>query len=114
MKKGKESASIPSEKSDLRSTTEISGVSAPFIYRAANGAAIDFHSAEFNRTDDLTDCSGSYRFFEPLDGIITADMRHQMDRLREEGCEDAPAHEAPQARKKEKKTRIEEPEPAWD
>jgi ferredoxin len=94
MKKEKESASIPSEKPDLRSTTEISGVSAPFIYRAANGAAIDFHSAEFNRTDDLTDCSGSYRFFEPLDGIITADMRHQMDRQREEGCIDSSVDEA--------------------
>ena len=66
MKKERESAGILSEKPDLCSTTRITGMSAPSIYRAANGATIDFHSAEFNHSDDLNDCSGNYRFFEQL------------------------------------------------
>lgn len=48
------------------------------------GVIIDFHSAEFNRTDNLNDSSGNYRIFQPLGGIITADMRHQMERLKPE------------------------------
>ena len=111
MKKEKESASIPSENSDLCSTTEMTGVSAPSVYRAANGATIDFHSAEFNRTDDLNDCSGNYRFFEPLDGIITADMRHQMGRLREEGCIDSSVDEAVTSNGKQIEIESDEPEP---
>ena len=46
----------------------------------AGGIGIDFHSVEFNRTDDLNDYSGNYRSFEPLDGVVTADMRHQIER----------------------------------
>jgi ferredoxin len=41
---------------------------------------IDFHSGEFNRRDDLNDYSGNYRSFLPLDGVVTADMRHQVER----------------------------------
>jgi ferredoxin len=52
----------------------------PSVPDAAGVVAIDFHSAEFNHTDDLNDYSGNYRSFQPLDGIITADMRHQMER----------------------------------
>ena len=69
MTKKKESASIPSENPDLCSTTEITGMSAPSIYRAANGATIDFHSAEFNQTDDLND------MFRKLP-ILRAPRRH--------------------------------------
>ena len=47
---------------------------------ASGGISIDFHSAEFNHTDDLNDYSGNYRSFESLDGVVTADMRHQMER----------------------------------
>jgi ferredoxin len=43
-------------------------------------AAVDFHAPEFNVIDDLNDCAGDYRSFEPINGIVTADMRHQMDR----------------------------------
>jgi ferredoxin len=43
-------------------------------------AAVDFHAPEFNVIDDLNDCAGDYRTFEPIDGIVTADMRHQMER----------------------------------
>ncbi|MGO9139125.1 MAG: 4Fe-4S binding protein [Syntrophales bacterium] len=106
MKKEKESG-----KPDLHSTSEITGPSTPSIYRAASGAIIDFHSAEFNRTDDLNDCSGSYRFFERLDGVITADMRHQMDRLREEGCIDSSVDQTATSNETKKEIESDEPEP---
>ena len=40
----------------------------------------NFHSPEFNRVDGLDDLSGNYLSFEPLDNIVTADMRHQIER----------------------------------
>jgi len=46
----------------------------------AKPGAIDFHATEFNVIDDLNDCAGDYRSFEPLGDIVTADMRHQMER----------------------------------
>ena len=49
-------------------------------------AAIDFHAPEFNVIDDLNDCAGDYRSFEPLGDIVTADMRHQMELRREREC----------------------------
>ena len=64
----------------------------PFIYEPVGNAAIDFHSPEFNRPDDLNDWSGNYRSFQPLDGIVTADMRHQMERKRH-SASDSPAKE---------------------
>lgn len=45
--------------------------------------ALNFHSPEFNQTDDLNDFSGNCTEYEALDGIVTADMRHQMERQRE-------------------------------
>jgi ferredoxin len=102
MKKEKESTGIPSVQPDyLCPTTEITGMSASSIYRAANGATIDFHSPEFNRTDDLNDCSGNYRFFEPLDGIVTADMRYQMERKHDSDHVDSCGEEAPAPKKME-------------
>lgn len=53
---------------------------APAAYETSGGMIINFHSAEFSRTDDLNDCSGNYRTFETLDGVVTADMRHQLER----------------------------------
>ncbi|MBE0556414.1 MAG: hypothetical protein IH628_04195, partial [Proteobacteria bacterium] len=47
---------------------------------APGGIRIDFHSVEYNYTDDLNDYSGNYRSFESLEGVVTADMRHQMER----------------------------------
>lgn len=49
-------------------------------YKTASGLILDFHSSEFNRRDDLDDSGGNYRNFQPLDGVVTADMRHQMER----------------------------------
>ena len=51
-------------------------------YETSDGITIDFHSAEFNQTDDLNDCCGNYRTFQSLEGIVTADMRHQTERRR--------------------------------
>ncbi|MGE5844847.1 MAG: hypothetical protein ACM32K_08090, partial [Syntrophaceae bacterium] len=47
---------------------------------AEKPASIDFHAPEFNVIDDLNDCAGDYRSFEPLGDVVTADMRHQMER----------------------------------
>ena len=58
------------------------------------GITIDFHSAEFNRTDDLNDCSGNYRTFQSLDGVVTADMRHQLERRSGRGADAAVADDA--------------------
>lgn len=38
-----------------------------------------FHSAEFNICDGLDDYDGDYTSFAKLGGIITADMKHQME-----------------------------------
>lgn len=56
------------------------GAAAPFVDESKDSAALDFHSAEFNQIDELNDWSGNYRSFQPLGGVITADMRHQMER----------------------------------
>ncbi len=113
-KKEKESAGLPSEESGLSTTTRVTGMSAPSVYRTANGVTIDFHSPEFNHTDDLTDCSGNYRFFEPLDGVVTSHMRHQMERLRDEGCSDITQYEDPPARKKEEEKKGDTSETSCD
>ncbi|PKN17388.1 MAG: hypothetical protein CVU71_16575 [Deltaproteobacteria bacterium HGW-Deltaproteobacteria-6] len=47
-------------------------------YKTASGITIDFHSAEFNFQDDLSDLNGNCRTFQTLDGVVTADMLHQM------------------------------------
>jgi ferredoxin len=73
---------------------------APSAYGTPGGMTIDFHSAEFNRTDDLNDCSGNYRTFQSLDGVVTADMRHHLERLSGEGAaaaiEEAPPPKRPE------------------
>jgi hypothetical protein len=73
----------------LSSTAGETGGAASLPHGTAGGISIDFHSAEFNRIDDLNDCSGNYRIFQPLDGVVTADMRHQMERLRKGDAFDA-------------------------
>jgi ferredoxin len=51
-------------------------------------SGIDFHTAEFNRADDLNDCSGNYRSFETLDGIATTHERHQIELRRSRNASD--------------------------
>jgi len=40
-----------------------------------------FHSPKFNVLDGLDDYMGDYTQFEPLGSIVTADMRHHIERL---------------------------------
>ncbi len=80
MKQANESLSGPVEKPSDLTATGGKGTAGPFIDEPGGHPAINFHSPEFNLTDDLNDWSGNYRSFQPLDGIITADMRHQMER----------------------------------
>ncbi len=61
--------------------TEETVATPPSAHEAAVGIAINFHSAEFNHIDDLNDYSGNYRTFQSLEGVVTADMRHQKERL---------------------------------
>ena len=100
MKQVNTSGHIAAEKPAESAPPERGGATASSSHETFGGAAIDFHSPEFNRTDDLNDMSGNSRFFEPLDGIVTADMRHQMERPREESCFDSPARDAPVSRGK--------------
>jgi ferredoxin len=71
------------------------------IYEGPGGVRIDFHSAEFNRIDDLNDWSRDYRSFESLEGVVTSDMRHHAERL---GTAD---HKAPAAAGKPSSARVE-------
>ena len=111
MKRVNTSGHIAAEKSVEFTTPEREGAAASSSHETFGGAAIDFHSPEFNRTDDLNDMSGNSRFFEPLDGIVTADMRHQMERPREESCFDSPARDATVSRDKQIKVKKDEPDP---
>ncbi len=66
---------------------------APLVDESTGGVALDFHSAEFNQIDELNDWSGNYRSFQSLDGVITADMRHQMERRKRSALVDPSADE---------------------
>jgi ferredoxin len=88
------SGNIPSGKPAAPATAGGDEATASSAYETSGGITIDFHSAEFNQTDDLNDCSGNYRSFQSLDGVVTADMRHQMERLRRRDAIDAAADDA--------------------
>ena len=102
---------IAAEKPAESAIPERDGATVSSSRETFGGATIDFHSPEFNRTDDLNDMSGNSRFFEPLDGIVTADMRHQMERLREEDCFDSSACDASVSREKNIQVKKDESEP---
>ncbi|PKN89468.1 MAG: hypothetical protein CVU51_00070 [Deltaproteobacteria bacterium HGW-Deltaproteobacteria-1] len=76
MNRENESGNMPSEKPAIFPTSpnDLAGAS-------SQDTIINFHSAEFNYTDNLNDYSGNYRAFQSLDGVVTADMRHQTERL---------------------------------
>ena len=42
-----------------------------------------FHTSTFNVCDGLDDYAEDFRMFEPLGDIITADLRHHMERLKQ-------------------------------
>ncbi len=57
--------------------------------KGAGTVAIDFHSPEFNRIDDLREYSGDLLSFEPLDHIVTAHERHVTEKRRERSALDS-------------------------
>jgi ferredoxin len=59
---------------------------------------VNFHSPEFNCPDDLNDWSQNYRSFESLDGVVTADIRHQMERSGNNMGADDPARDQPHSK----------------
>jgi len=80
MKHEIESARTASEDPAASSSATRPGAASSVVHVTSADTPIDFHSAEFNVIDDLNDCAGDYRSFEPLGDIVTADMRHQMER----------------------------------
>ncbi|OPY92506.1 MAG: ferredoxin [Syntrophaceae bacterium PtaU1.Bin231] len=72
---------------------------------AAGIGAIDFPSPESSRVDDLNDFSANCRDFETLEGIVTADMRHRMERNLRAGKAEEPglADAAPPPRRRRPK-----------
>lgn len=70
-------------------------------------AAIDFHAPEFNVVDDLNDWAAGRLSYEPLGDVITADMRHQMERRCNRPGE-APAGDAKTRREGESKAALPE------
>ncbi len=50
-----------------------------------------FHSPKFNVTDGLDDYCEDFTKFEPLGGIVTAEMRHHAERLARKALEAATA-----------------------
>lgn len=63
----------------------------------------DFLSPEFNIVDDLDDNREDYRSFDPLDGVVTADMRYHAERKKKENTPHDEAVEP--ARNHERNTR---------
>lgn len=62
---------------------------------------IDFHSADFNRVDDLNDCAQNFRIFQSLEGVVTAHERHQGElRGNPGGAEPSPEEPARSGKKK--------------
>lgn len=58
-----------------------------------------FHSPKFNVLDGLDDYMGDFTSFEPLGAVVTADMRHRIERVARELAEaaDGPRETAPGA-----------------
>ncbi len=56
-----------------------------------------FHSAKFNVVDGLDDYDEDFRNFAPLGDMITADMRHRMEREAEQAKQAVAEAQAPEA-----------------
>ena len=91
MKQGGTSTTCPEDTPRIHGRGDTMAMAPSVVVDLPDGLSINFHSPEFNRTDDLDDNLGNYRDFHPLDGIVTADMRHQMERRKHQpsGTEDA-------------------------
>ena len=53
-----------------------------------------FHAASFNVRDGLDDYDEDFTQFDKLGGLITSDMRHQLERLAADGAESRKREEA--------------------
>lgn len=53
-----------------------------------------FHAASFNVRDGLDDYDEDFTQFDKLGGLITSDMRHQLERLAADGAESGEREEA--------------------
>lgn len=98
MKQGGIPASYSSDNPRISGSDDTTETVPQVVMDVPDGLSLNFHSPEFNQTDDLNDNSGNYRTFQPLDGIITADMRHQMERRKHQSSGNACADDAPASR----------------
>ncbi len=73
----------------------------PAARAKSDEVTIDFHSVEFNRIDDLSDCTGNYRSFQSLEGVVTAHERHQIELRRKREAFD-PSSDRPAYSRKSK------------
>ncbi|MFB3887174.1 MAG: 4Fe-4S binding protein [Thermodesulfobacteriota bacterium] len=80
MKRKDNSAGILLERTSDPKTTQKLCEDTLFSCGEPGDVAINFHSAELNRIDDLNDCAGNYRSFQTLEGVLTAHERHQIER----------------------------------
>ena len=94
MNQNDQSPDLPAEKSSASASILQKEASFPLAHDAFQTPPLDFHTAEFNCIDDLNDLSGNYRSFQTLDGVVTADMRHQMERQPAKASLDLPADTA--------------------
>ena len=72
-------------KTPARSTSESASVTGSEVIPNPSREALAelrdlFRSDRFNRTDELDAYAGDFRTFRDLGSIVTADMRHQMER----------------------------------
>ena len=67
----------------LTDDADYSGFLSPGVSELLRGQALKrlFSSAKFNVTDGLDDFAEDYTQFAPLGDVVTADMKHQMERL---------------------------------
>lgn len=91
----------------LQEHSDVSGFLSPEVSRDLRRLALKklFHLPKFNITDGLDDYDEDYRNFAALGDIITADMRHHLQRAAEEAkqalLDDEPAIQPAQITEKE-------------
>ena len=79
-------ASIPPSRQNLYAGDGHSALKAPTAARSSQGDALRawFHSDSCNSRDGLDDYDQDYNAFQPLKNIITADMRHHIERRKQD------------------------------
>lgn len=69
----------------LTEDSDVSGFFSPKVSEKLRKLALRrlFHTSKFNVRDGLDDYDGDFRSFTPLGDVVTADMRHQLERQAE-------------------------------